>query len=329
MNSFSSSLTNRSTILQIVGTLVAIGLLLYLLSQQGWEEIQIAIQKISLWRLGLAMGIMFVSRFSVTARWHTLLRSADIDIKFRQTARITFAGLFLTNFLPTTIGGDVIRLFGAVQMKFDAAVCTASLIVDRLVGLFGMLMAVPFGLPSLFNSQNAQILSGEDPLYFSVLVSGNWFRRIWTKILGIIQRVLAAIDLWIHKPLALGKSLTWSWLHMVCLFLIIHLLLAGMGESLPLLKIAGFYSLVYLVTLIPISINGYGVQELTMTFVLTNFGNISIGSSISLALLFRTLMMLASLPGVFFVPGLLSKGVNSKKEAPDLEAHIENKGEGQ
>jgi uncharacterized membrane protein YbhN (UPF0104 family) len=322
VNKFSSSLTNRSTILQIVGTLVAIGLLLYLLSQQGWEEIQDALQKMSLWRLGLALGIMFVSRFSVTARWHTLLRSADINIHFRQTARITFAGLFLTNFLPTTIGGDVIRLVGAAQMKFDAAVCTASLIVDRLVGLFGMLMAVPFGLPSLLNNPNAQFSSSDQPIYFSVLVSEKWFRKIRTKILGLLQRILEAIDFWINKPLALGKSLTWSWLHMICLFTIIHLLLAGMGESLPLWKIAGFYSLVYLVTLIPISINGYGVQELTMTFVMTNFGGISIGSSISLALLFRTLMMLASLPGVLFVPGLLSKGLNTEKEAPDLTDNV-------
>jgi uncharacterized membrane protein YbhN (UPF0104 family) len=301
--------------MQIVGTLVAIGLLVYLLSQQGWEEIRIALYKIPIWRLGLALGIMFVSRFSVTARWHNLLRSADINIHFGQTARITFAGLFLTNFLPTTIGGDVIRLYGAAQMKFDAAVCTTSLIVDRLIGLFGMLMAVPFGLPSLFDNPNAQFLSAENPLFFSVLVSEKWFRKIRTKILGILQRFFEAIGLWINKPLALGKSLTWSWLHMICLFTIMHLLLDAMGESLPLWKIAGFYSLVYLVTLIPISINGYGVQELTMTFVMSNFGGISIGSSISLALLFRTLMMLASLPGVLFVPGLLSKGL---KEAPDL-----------
>ncbi len=59
---------------------------------------------------------------------------------------------------------------------------------------------------------------------------------------------------------------------MLCLFFILQLLLGGIGEDMPLWLIGGLYSLVYFVTLIPISVNGYGLQEISMTLIFSNFG---------------------------------------------------------
>ncbi len=73
----------------------------------------------------------------------------------------------------------------------------------------------------------------------------------------------------------------------------------------PLWLAGGLYSVVYFVTLLPFSINGYGIQELSMTFVFSQIGGASMESGLTGALLFRTLMMLASLPGALFVPSLL------------------------
>ena len=52
----------------------------------------------------------------------------------------------LQYFLPTTIGGDVVRLAGAMQMGYDRAVSLASLVADRLIGALAMIFTVPFGL---------------------------------------------------------------------------------------------------------------------------------------------------------------------------------------
>jgi hypothetical protein len=94
---------------------------------------------------------------------------------------------------------------------------------------------------------------------------------------------------------------------MLCLFGVLALLFAGMGQDMPFLLIGGLYSLVYFVTLIPFSVNGYGLQELSMTLVFSTFGGATVGSGITAALLFRTLMMIASLPGVLFVPEMLAE----------------------
>jgi uncharacterized membrane protein YbhN (UPF0104 family) len=301
---------NRQTIIRVIGTIVALALLVYLLGEQGWEEIGAALRQIAAWRLLLALVLIVISRLAVWARWHVLLRSGGVAITPGQSLRVTFAGLFATNFLPTTIGGDVVRLAGAIQLKYDAAVCTASLIVDRLVGMAGMAMTVPFGLPSflqagasqgsLFPFQNTQIAGLAAFPYL-----GKWWRKAWEAVASLARRLLSALGLWLKQPRALLNALFCTWVHMLCLFGILWLLFGGMGETISAWLIAGLYSIVYFVTLLPFSINGYGLQEISMTFVFSRLGGTTMSSALTAALLFRTLLMAASLPGVAFVPGML------------------------
>ena len=78
-----------------------------------------------------------------------------------------------------------------------------------------------------------------------------------------------------------------------------------MNDPVPYWLIGGLWSLVYFVTLIPVSINGLGVQEVAITFAFSTLGGASEQSSLTLALLIRTLFILASLPGAIFLPGIL------------------------
>jgi uncharacterized membrane protein YbhN (UPF0104 family) len=298
--------SRRQTVVRIFGTLIALALLVYLLSQQGWQEIATAIHQIPFWRLALALGLMFISRIAVAARWHVLLRGADLKIPFRQSLRITFAGLFASNFLPTTIGGDVVRLAGAIQYKLDAATSTASLVVDRIVGMAGMAMMVPFSLPSLFSYRQASFQGTPMPTALAALPLGKWWRSAWEKLSSLGAKLAKALTLWLKHPKTLLISLLYSWVHMLCLFFIMQLLLGGIGEYMPLWLIGGLYSLVYFVTLIPISVNGYGLQEISMTLIFSNFGKASMSNGLTIAILFRSLLMLASLPGVLSLPDILS-----------------------
>ena len=84
------------------------------------------------------------------------------------------------------------------------------------------------------------------------------------------------------------------------------LLRQGLGEPLPFWSIAGFWSFTYFVTLLPISINGLGLQELSMTFIFTTLGGVSVSTAATAALLVRTIQMLASIPGAAFLPDILS-----------------------
>jgi uncharacterized membrane protein YbhN (UPF0104 family) len=122
----------------------------------------------------------------------------------------------------------------------------------------------------------------------------------------MIQKIISSFSFWIHHPRYLLLALFFTFIHMLCLFMIIEVLVVGMNEAMPFWKIAGLWSLTYFITLIPVSINGLGLQELSFINLFTVFGGISDPTGLSIALIIRVLMMMGSIPGAFFVSSILS-----------------------
>ncbi len=246
----------------------------------------------------LAFLLVIISRLAVAGRWHILMYSAGTGIKPRQSLRLTFAMLFSSNFLPTTIGGDVVRLAGAIRLGFDQAISLASLVVDRLVGMTGMAMALPFGIPGYlaYFARTAVVGSLAIP----------WLTPMAQKAQRFMQELGQALKLWLHKPVSLLGALGFTWVHMFCTFSAIWILLLGMGEHITFWMVMGLWSATYFVTLLPISINGMGVQELAITFFYVAVGGITATNGFTLALLWRILQMVASLPGALFIPDIMA-----------------------
>jgi uncharacterized membrane protein YbhN (UPF0104 family) len=297
-----SGLSTPGGLLRVLGTIVALALVIYLITQQGWEEIVAAVARIELWRFVVAILLTLVSRLAVARRWHVLLRSGGVNATWSQSLRITFAGLFANNFLPTTVGGDVARMAGALQVGFDATVSAASLVVDRLIGLFGFAFTLPIGLQFLANAPSQ---AGHAFPLTVLATQTSWTARMANRVRKIWDRLLKALKLWVSQPRALLSALFFTFIHMASLFTTLYLLLEGMHDSLPFWEVAGLQSLVYVVTLIPISISGWGVQEFSTSFAFSVLGGVDPSNSLVLALLIRTLYLLASLPGALVLSDVL------------------------
>lgn len=302
MDEFLGKNQNKTRLLRWVGSISALVLLIYLFRKQGWAEIWSAFQQISLARIGLSFLLVIVSRLAVVGRWHSLLSTVE-RVTWRQSIRITFAGMFATNFLPTTIGGDVIRLAGAVQLGISAVVSAASLVVDRLVGMFGMVLALPFGAKPLLawlaflRESQVESMTG---------ISLPWIAQLKEKGIVLLGKILGAVRVWSEHPSSLLRAFIFTLVHMLCLFSTIMLLLDDMGDPISFGMVAGLWSFVYFVTLMPISINGYGVQEISMAYIYSEVGGVSLQSALTVSVLLRTLMMLGSLPGAIFLPGIIA-----------------------
>ena len=160
---------NRQLIFQLAGTLLAVGLLYVLLKDDGWNEIVNAFKKIKTTDLLWVTLLFLISRTSMALRWHVLLRSGGVDMHVKDSISLTYTGLFASNFLPSTIGGDVVKLAGAMQMGYDRAVCLASIAADRLIGMTGMTMVLPIGV-----AHSWSLLGTTTPASFSTAA---WFKR--------------------------------------------------------------------------------------------------------------------------------------------------------
>jgi len=295
---------NRQRVVQFVGTVLAIVLIAVLLREQGWQAVVDAMKQIRPIDLLWVAILFLISRTAVVARWHVLLRAGDVPISFKDSAMLTFTGLFASNFLPTTIGGDVLRMAGAMKMGYDKAVCLASIVGDRLVGMFGMFMVAPLGLYYAWGALPA------NPLGMS-------FMGLVKKPFAFAKRTFLTFSIWLKKPVSLLLSLGFSWIHMICLFWSIKILLASLGYPVSFWMVAGLWSLTYFITQVPISINGYGLQELSFTFLFSRVAGVPPAISLTVGLLVRAYLVLASLPGAFFLPSALA-AMTEKNSATDL-----------
>jgi len=298
---------NRQLILQLAGTLLAIILLYVLLKDAGWDEIVNAFKKIKTIDLLWVALLFLISRTSMALRWHVLLRSGGVDMQVKDSISLTYTGLFASNFLPSTIGGDVVKLAGAMQMGYDRAVCLASIAADRLIGMTGMTMVLPIGV-----AHSWSLLGTTTPASFSAAA---WFKRP----VAFLKRTFFVFKLWLKKPLSLLGSLTFTWIHMLCLFGSIYIFVEDLGSHVSFWMVAGLWSLTYFITLVPISINGYGLQELSFTFFMSNAAGLTPAVSLSVAVLIRAFFLLSSLPGVFYLPSITAAMAKQKQAAPPDE----------
>ncbi len=298
--------------IRLFGSLLAAGLVVYLFAKR-WDEIAGAFQQIPVQVLGLALVLMVISRLAVAVRWHYLLRGAGLPVPAGQTVRINFAGLFANNFLPTTIGGDVARLAGILLLGYDRAVCLASLVVDRLVGMGTMAMILPFALPALLGGGSADLVPSVQPLAAMGVVGA--LRKPWEKGIYLLQRLWQALALWKNSPISLLEAAVFSWVHMLCWIAIQILLMHSMGQQISPWLIAGLWSATYFIQQLPVSINGWGVTEGATILLFTRFGSVSMESATVLALSLRILQMLASLPGALFFSGVFTGAGRERKRA--------------
>ncbi len=282
-----------SLILRVGGTLLALGLMGWLLVRQQ-ADIRQAVSEMDAAHFWGAFALIMLSRLFVTLRWHVLVRGAGAEIPFPHTLRLTFAGLFAANFLPTTVGGDLVRLAGIISAGYGAAVGTATLVMDRLVGMAGMALLAPFGAAHVLGWG---AVSASTALSFP--------QRLVNRVRKALRRLLEILKMWVKRPQAPLASLVFTFAHMAVWFASMAILLDGLNEDMPYFLIASLWSLVYFVSQIPISINGLGLQELSITYIFATFGGISPHSSLVMGLVFRVLVTLASLPGALFVGQLL------------------------
>ncbi len=294
---------NGQRFLQLAGTMLAVVLLVVLVRESGWDEILSAFRNIQTSNLLWVAFLFLVSRTSMAMRWHVLLRSGGINMHVKDSISLTYTGLFASNFLPSTIGGDVVRLAGAMQMGYDRAVCLASIAADRLVGMAGMTMVLPVGVAHSWG-----LLGAASSASFS---AATWFKRP----IAFLKRTFSVFSLWLKKPASLLGSLAFTWVHMLCLFGSIYIFADDLGNHVSFWLIAGLWSLTYFITLIPVSINGYGLQELSFTFLMSNAAGLTPAVSLSVAVLIRAYFILSSLPGAVFLPSIMSIMAKQKKES--------------
>ena len=281
----------------MAGTLVSLGLLVWLLSRLDLPELLSMASGVPIGVLLLSMVLLTTRVFAHTFRWSSLLRGQKIEVRYRELLGLQYGSFFASNFLPTTIGGDVIRLVGILGKTSNRVGGAASIVVDRAMGVFAMLFFLPFSVP---------ILGG----FLATLGVAIGNVELPDSLRSTIRRVWEATALWLKSPASLIVALLASWVGIMVYFLVIWMLANGLGIDVSLTQVAGLTAVTYFLALIPFTINAYGLRELGIIALYSSLGA-SAEQAAALALMSRFLILLSSLPGAYTVWGAFLKDDSS------------------
>ncbi len=285
--------------LRLIGTVLSIALLALLLARQDWRALMASARALPAGTIALAVLLMFLGQLLNTGRWLVLLRAQRIFISYPHAARLVFAGLFASNFLPTTVGGDVVRLAGVMAETPNRAAGAATVIVDRIVSIFGMLFVLPFSWPLV----KVLLVGREVSASLAMAVGDGGLRR---RLRRSVRRLGDALSLWARRPSSLFVSLLLSWLGVACYLAGVWVTARGLDIPVSYWEVAGATGLTYFMTLVPVSLNGYGVRELGVLAFYVLLGA-QPEQAAALALVTRAMLLGVSLPGALWLGGVLRR----------------------
>ena len=290
------------------------GLLAFLLVQIDVDRTVDLVRSSHAGYLALALAIYVATTWLMAWRWKVLLAAKGIQEPLGWLTRLYFVGYAAGQVLPTSMGGDAVRIVEHARRRPTAkAEAAGAVVMERLLGAAGTLVLVAVGLAVAVGRYDdvallvwvevvsVALLVGLGVLMFSRRARRLLEERIFPlgRRLGLerpVGRVHAALHgyrqhagaLLVVLALTLGTQFT----RMVAIWLCGEAV--GVDVSILVYVILG--PLLFLVMLVPFTINGLGVREAFFVAFLGRFG-VDADAAFATGFLFYAVTVATSLPG--------------------------------
>jgi len=244
-------------------------------------------------------------------KWRILLQAKGKRVPFAQLFNLYFVGLFINNFFPSTIGGDIFRGYQIGRSVGDRALAMASVFMERFTGMTALtaiaLVAFVSNLSSFRDPRFALALGAGLVVYLAVAVAVvlsaplAWGLRRFPdglpgRLIGKLIRVQSAIHDYTGQTRAILTALALSLLFHLTAMVYIYVSSRAFGVVLPARTLLVIVPVIMFISSLPITIGGLGLFEWAFFFT---FGASGAGGSPGLlvGLLIRVNSLLFSLWG--------------------------------
>ncbi|NOQ46454.1 MAG: UPF0104 family protein [Desulfobulbaceae bacterium] len=295
----------RSRPVNYIVKLTITGLLLFLIIRNvDSRQVLHALSRISLLSLVLALIAQVASNCVAAFRWFLIMSKIGFDEPFAFYLKSFFKGTFFNQGLPTSIGGDGIRILDCSQVKGRTEDAFYGVVIDRVMGLTGLLIlnisAMLFNRTLLPANIYFPLLFFLTLLFLSIVFLF-FLRRLrlfaGDRFLGYIgrlsERYVQVYSSVSSISLQTGLSVLTHLFSMIAFFILGR----GVGLDYPLPVYLVLVPPVILLTILPISLAGWGLREGAMVgfFLLIGAEKASV---LSFSILYGILVLVASIPGL-------------------------------
>src|SRR5215831_13804311 len=149
----------RRLIMMAVKLAVSIALLVLLFSrpQVDVAKLWASARQASLVWMTIALGFYAVSILVMVWRWWLLLEAQDVSMPFPALFGSMSVALFFNNFLPSNIGGDVVRISDTAKVARSKTRASIVVLADRTMGMMGLVLVAATGVSLVTSVRRAPL----------------------------------------------------------------------------------------------------------------------------------------------------------------------------
>ncbi|MCP4257632.1 MAG: flippase-like domain-containing protein [Planctomycetes bacterium] len=291
-----------------------------------WSNLTSIFHQMNLGVFAVTLSIFVIGQLIVGFRWWLLLRTQSIFINLAAAIRLNFLGWFYNNFMPGSVGGDLIRAWYVTkhtEKRFEAVL---SVFVDRVIGLLSTLViAAFFYTVFLRNQADAVTFTGSNG-FFEFLVEYKWIilsvimvlvvifcglllhrrgrtflQKAWFQIkihsLRVFEKLKNAVFVYAGSPLTILAVFVLTVSLQIMIITSFWFLGKNLGIPTSLKYYYVFFTLTWVLGALPISVGGAVVVEGTLAYLFIRYAGVEKEAAFALVLCQRIIWILASLPG--------------------------------
>lgn len=324
----------------VLRLLITAVLLLYVLQKVGVfdtekrTELFELLRSVSVPLLFLSFFVSFLLNLSSAYKWYLLLRSRAIKVSFIRAWGIYMVGIFFSLFLPTSMGGDLIRIHELGKITGKRAEAAASVFIERFSGMVILflltivalfmqrqLLSVAWMTLSLIVAVVASVgiiwvIIDERPYHF---IRNIFYGRIslLDKILAKLDKLHAAVIEYRDDRMALFIALLNTLLFYLLAVLNVYVTALAFSADVQFFQILIAVPLIMFIMNLPISIGGIGLMEFAFVFIF-DISGYSSALALSTALLMRVKIFFdAGLGGIIYP--LVSRNTTQNPKADTVQ----------
>ena len=273
--------------------------------------------------------LVFVAGLCLIAfRWWVFMRAQGIRISLFIAIKLTYLGQFFTNFMPSAVGGDLIRAWYVskhTDKKLQAALGVGA---DRIVGLIStIILAVTSylifmkgrveifqairkegqdvdGIVENFHISGPDVVIGGLIFLGCVCIASSFFDlrhlsiKTYANAISFLAHVKQVIMVYVKYPFVLLGGLGVTIFFQSLMIITLWLIGRDLGIKTPIQFYFIFFPLMWVVGSLPLSIAGIGILEGGLVLLFVQFSGAEEDAATALALCQRFIWVLASLPGM-------------------------------
>jgi uncharacterized protein (TIRG00374 family) len=287
--------------------------LLYLLLRRADSDAMLQqFRQMNLVWMGAALASYGLMLIVSAWRWQVLLQVQTVHVRFTTLTKSFLVATFFNNFLPSNIGGDVVRVADTAPYAGSRTLATTVVLLDRLLGLIALLgvaavasaVAARAGVPlrgmiyvwlalGTFGVGLFLVLTFAEPLSRRLREIG---RGRAARIQARLHNLMQAMERFAGERRSLWAAFSGAVAVQVLLVIFYLCAARSLAVPLPLAAATVIVPISLAVQMAPVSINGFGVREAVFAFFFTSLG-LDVSAALTLSLGSTALIMLFSLSG--------------------------------